>query len=81
VVLNGDQHLEPRLLENHSMMGLFDDIEMFLKRDQEPNSPQTFCRGHFDKEDGHLVQFVRRVVGTGEKVNIYVEKFTPIAAN
>jgi hypothetical protein len=81
VVLNGKQHLEADKLEYHSMVGLFNDIELFLKRDEQPNSPQTFCRGYFAKDDGHLVQFVRRVVGTEERVDIFVETFKPTAAN
>jgi hypothetical protein len=81
VVLNGDQRLEADKLEYHSMVGLFNDIELFLKRDEQPNSPQSFCRGYFAKEDGRLVQFVRRVVGTDERVDIFVETFKPIAAN
>jgi hypothetical protein len=81
VVLNGDQRLEPRLMEYHSMTDLFNSIELFLKQDAEPNRAQIFCRGYFDQADGHLVQFVRRVGGTNESVDIRVETFKPIAAN
>jgi hypothetical protein len=81
VVLNGEQRLEPRLLDYHSMTGLFNMIELFLKQDDGPNRPQIFCRGYFDQADGHLVQFVRRVGGTNESVDLRVETFKPIAAN
>jgi Family of unknown function (DUF6174) len=81
VVYNGKEHLPPDKWEYHSMVGLFTDIELFLKHDAQPNSPQTFCRGYFAKDDGRLVQFVRRVVGSEERVDIFVETFKPIAAN
>jgi hypothetical protein len=78
-IFNGKEGLPTDQLDFHSMRGLFIDIEQFLRHDAEPNSPQTFCRGYFDSEDGHLMLFVRRVVGGSERVEIKVEEFRPMA--
>jgi hypothetical protein len=80
-VLLNSKHLEPRQLQNHSMDALFNDIELFLKKDAQPDSPQTFCRGYFDTDDGHLMLFVRRVVGGQERVEIRVETLKPTVGN
>jgi Family of unknown function (DUF6174) len=77
VVMNGQERLPEEKLEYHSMAGLFNDIELFLQRDSQPGSPPTFCRGYFDSADGHLLQFIRRVVGGTERVEIKVEEFRP----
>ena len=78
-ILNGKERLPPDQLDYHSMRGLFIDIEQFLRRDAQPDSPRTFCKGYFDSEDGHLVLFIRRVFGGSERVEIEVEKFTPMS--
>jgi hypothetical protein len=80
VVMNGDQHLPPEQYDYRSMDGLFNDIDRFLHIDAKEGAPQTFCRGYFDADDGHLTRFVRRVVGTKESVDIRVEEFKPSAA-
>jgi Family of unknown function (DUF6174) len=77
VIFNGKEPLPENQLEYHSMAGLFSDIERFLGIDARPDSPQTFCRGYFDAQDGHLILFVRRVVGRPESVEIKVEEFRP----
>jgi hypothetical protein len=79
VTLNG-QTLNPQQYDR-TMVGLFNDIELFLKMDQQPNSPFTFCRGYFDTDDGHLLLFVRRVGEPKESVEIRVEEFRPTAAS
>jgi hypothetical protein len=80
VVYNSTQHLEPSKYTYHSMSGLFNDIERFLKLDAQPNSPQTFRRGYFDSDDGHLLKFERQVIGGPERVQIWVETFKRTAA-
>ncbi|HYV37609.1 MAG TPA: DUF6174 domain-containing protein [Gemmataceae bacterium] len=79
VILNGNERLPADKLDYSSMEGLFKDIEMFLKHDAQPTDKKTFCRGYFDREDGHLVEFVRRVEGSTERVGIKVEEFKPLA--
>lgn len=70
--ING-QPLEARLLANYDIGGLFDAIEEFLDRDRRPGQPPVFVRAAFDKTDGHLRQFVRRVSGTRERQMIRVD--------
>jgi hypothetical protein len=75
VVLNGKERLPEDQFDYHSVPGLFRDIEIFLERDARPGSPSTFCRGYFDSTDGHLLLFVRRVIGSTERVEIKVDEF------
>jgi hypothetical protein len=77
VIMNGKDRLPEDQLEYHSMTGLLNNIELFLKGDAPPGSPQTFCRGYFDSRDGHLMLFQRQVLGGPERVEIKVEEFRP----
>jgi hypothetical protein len=77
VMLQGDEkdekkglRLEPRLYESNDMSALFDFIEDFLRQDTQPNSPRAFNRATFDATDGHVVHFVRSVMGKGQRVEI-----------
>jgi hypothetical protein len=80
VVLNEREHLPKEQLGYHSMGALFNDIEIFLKRDAQPGAPGTLCRGYFHRDDGHLMLFVRRVIGGPESVEIEVKEFRPLPA-
>jgi hypothetical protein len=80
VVLNHDQKLRPDQLEDHSMSGLFNDIERFVAMDEKPDAPRTFRQGIFDSDDGHLVYFRRQVLGGPERVEIDVKEFKPTLA-
>ncbi len=71
------QPVEERLLRHYSMNALFSDIERFLEIDAEPGRPKTFCVATFDPEDGHIRHYVRRVMGSSERVEISVDTFTP----
>jgi hypothetical protein len=75
--------LNGRLLDKdkyiyHSMDAKFDEIEEFLKKDAEKGRPRTYTRALFDSADGHLLHFVRRVMGTRERVEITVESLEPL---
>jgi hypothetical protein len=80
-VLLNSKPLEPWQWQYRSMDALFNDIELLLKKDAQPDSPKTFCRGYFDTDDGHLMLFVRRVVGGQERVEIRVETLKPTSVN
>jgi hypothetical protein len=41
--------------------------------DAKPRSPRTFTVATFDADDGHLIHYVRRVMGTTERVEITVD--------
>ena len=55
------------------MTALMDDIETFLEEDTEPGRPRTYSVATFDPVDGHLVRYVRRVMGTSERIEINVQ--------
>jgi hypothetical protein len=77
VVLNHQQQLRPDQLEDHSMTGLFNDIERFVKMDEKPGAAPTFRQGIFDSADGHLVFFRRQALNGPERVEIDVKEFRP----
>jgi hypothetical protein len=62
-------------LENHSMTQLLKDIQAFMEKDAEAGTPWTFTRALFDEKDGHLLWYVRRVMGSRERVEIEVKEF------
>jgi len=66
------QPLAPRLYDEYNMPGLFDSIDEFLRRDRPDGKPLTFLKATFDRKDGHLLQFVRRVRGSSERQEIVV---------
>jgi Family of unknown function (DUF6174) len=73
------QPLEERQRKYHSMLALFGYIERFLEIDAEPNRPRTYTVAVFDPNDGHLLHYVRRVMGTSERAEITVTELTPAA--
>jgi len=65
--------LERRLYASYDMAGLFDNIERFQEMDARKDSPRTFIRATFDPQNGQLLWFVRRVMGTRDRIEINVE--------
>ncbi|MBV9125182.1 MAG: hypothetical protein JO112_17640 [Planctomycetes bacterium] len=78
-VTENGRPLEPRQFSYYSVPALFDFVDQFLKMDAEPGSPRTFTRAYFDPEDGHLVHYIRRVMGSRQRVEIDVH-LRPAAA-
>jgi Family of unknown function (DUF6174) len=76
VTLNG-RPLEPWQYHYHSMPALFDYVAAFLKQDTEPGRRRTFATAQFDAADGHLIHYVRSVMGTRERVEINTQ-LTPV---
>jgi hypothetical protein len=74
--LNG-QALEDRLKGYYTMPALFDQIEESLEKDAKPGARRAYVRAQFDPADGHLLEYVRRVMGSRpiERVEIHVERF------
>jgi hypothetical protein len=85
VTLNG-RPLEDRLKGYYDMAALFDQIEENLERDAKPDARRAYVRAQFDPHDGHLLYYVRRVMGfrpiersrPTERVEIHVERFEPL---
>jgi hypothetical protein len=79
LLLNGKPQ-ERRLFPFYSMDELFGQVSEFLRKDAEPGKPRVFVRAVFDPKDGHLAWFVRRVMGTRERVEIAVESLRPLGS-
>ena len=71
--------IEPRQYIHFGMPALFDNIEAFLERDREPGQPRTYTRADFAEDDGHLIYYVRRVMGSRERVEIAIGRFEPVS--
>jgi hypothetical protein len=72
VTLDG-QPLEAWQYGYYGMPAMFNDIEMFLEQDSKPGQPRTFKKALFDANDGHIMKFIRRVMGSTERVEISVK--------
>jgi hypothetical protein len=73
--VQGNGHsLEPRLFPYYGMDALFDDMARYLKMDAEPGAPRAMNRAVFDPQDGHLLDYVRSVSQTGQRVHIEVKR-------
>jgi hypothetical protein len=76
-ITRDDRPLDPSLYPRYDMGGLLDDLDQFLRLDAEPNRPRTFTIATFDPEDGHLIHYIRRVMGTSERIEITAQ-LTPL---
>ena len=72
-ITRDDRPLDPSLYSRYDMTGLLDDIDQFSRLDAEPGRPRTFTVAVFDPEDGHLIHYVRRVMGSTERIEINVQ--------
>jgi Family of unknown function (DUF6174) len=72
-VIRDGEALEERFYRYSDMPALFGFIDDFLRLDAEPGKPRTFTVASFDPEDGHLIHYVRRVMGGQERIEISVE--------
>lgn len=71
--VNGQQEPANRL-HYYGMEKLFGYIDSNLERDQKKGQPRTYTRALFDPDHGGLRSYVRRVMGSKERVEITVEK-------
>jgi hypothetical protein len=72
-VTQNDKPLDPSRYPRYDMTALMDDIETFLEEDGEPGRPRTYTVATFDPTDGHLIRYVRRVMGSSERIEINVQ--------
>ena len=75
VLVNGVP-LEERQLAYYGMHRLLIEIERFMEIDAEPGRPKTFLRGDFDAKTGALIRFIRRVMGSSQRLEINVQSVT-----
>ena len=71
-LVDGLPQPEGRLF-NYGMPQLFGFIETFLEQDAAPGRPKTYTRALFNPDTGALGWYVRRVMGSRERVEIVVE--------
>jgi hypothetical protein len=71
-LVNGLPQEQDRLVY-YGMTKLFEYIDTFLEKDAEPGKPKVFSRALFDPDTGALRWYVRRVMGTADRVEITVE--------
>jgi hypothetical protein len=83
VLMNGkpleadeDRRDDPRIF--HSMTGLLRDMERFMDIDQKPKAPKVYVTLKSDEQTGRVIEYIRRVMGTRQRVQITVEKFTAL---
>ncbi len=76
VTLDG-RDLGPDRYAYYDMDGLLASIDGFLEHDAKPNQPRTFTKATFSANDGHVIRFIRRVLGTNERLEINV-KLQPV---
>jgi hypothetical protein len=72
-ITQNDKPLDPSRYPRYDMTALMDDIETFLEEDAEPGRPKIYSVATFDPTDGHLIRYVRRVMGTSERIEINVQ--------
>ena len=72
-ITQNDKPLDPSRYARYDMTALMDDIETFLEEDDEPGRPKIYSVATFDPTDGHLIRYVRRVMGTSERIEINVQ--------
>ena len=72
-VLHDGRPLEREQLAHYSMDRLFAHVEKFLFLDRQPGQPKTFTVAVFDDTTGALKYYVRRVMGTQQRVEIQVK--------
>jgi hypothetical protein len=72
VFVNGTK-LDGRQLPFYGMHRLLHDIDHFMETDAEPGKPKTYTRGIFDGRTGALGWYVRRVMGSRQRLEITVE--------
>jgi hypothetical protein len=68
-----DVPLSPDEAKRRDVNALFDLIQAYLERDGAPGRPRTYAHAHFDSTDGHPIHYVRRVMGSRERLEITIQ--------
>ncbi len=56
---------------------LFELIQGNLDRDGQPGQERSYAHARFDKQDGHPIHYVRRVMGSRQRMEIIIELASP----
>jgi hypothetical protein len=79
VIMNQTIFLEPSSLPYHSMDRLFSDIARFMDEDERAGN-KVYLRATFDARTGALKEYVRRIMGGRQRVQIEVLELQPLPA-
>jgi hypothetical protein len=71
---DGEVH-DPR--PYHSMNAKFRDVERFMSIDEKEGAPRVYVVAKFDPETGAILRYIRRVMGTRQRVELNF-KFEPL---
>jgi hypothetical protein len=66
--------------KRYGVEALFDLIQGYLERDGQPGQSRSYAHARFDKQDGHPVHYVRRVMGSRQRMEIIIELAMPNGA-
>jgi hypothetical protein len=55
-------------------------MEGYMRMDTKPDARKVYVTATFEVETGAMRRYVRRVMGSTERVEILVKEFTPIDA-
>jgi hypothetical protein len=72
-----DRLLDPALEGHYDMDALFAAIARRLELDAAPDAPRVFAVGTFDKQDGHLLHYVRSVRRPRQRIEISLIRLRP----
>jgi len=75
--LRNNVEISPEEMKNYGVEALFDLIQRNLDLDGQRGQPRTYAHARFDKTDGHPIHYVRRVLGSRQRMEIIVELATP----
>ncbi|HZZ80345.1 MAG TPA: hypothetical protein VFE62_17670 [Gemmataceae bacterium] len=64
---DGEVH-DPR--PYHSMDAKFRDVERFMSIDEKKDAPRVYVIATFDPETGAILRYIRRVMGTTQRVEL-----------
>jgi hypothetical protein len=70
---NAEQTDDPLIY--HSMDSQFRMIQRFMDIDSKPGADKVYVTSSFDDETGRLGRYIRRVMTSGQRVEIEVKKF------
>ena len=65
--------LPAKVWERHSLDAIFDLIANNLDADNASTGRRNYAHAQFDKEDGHPTVYVRRIMGTRQRLQIILQ--------
>ena len=70
--LTAEKEGDPDPRPNHSMDAQFSFVQTFMTMDHKEKAPKAYVTALFDPETGALLRYVRRVMGTTQRVELNI---------